>query len=718
MIIKFLVAFTMIAIALLSGGKSSLADNLTIISVVYLLFSLFVKFRKSSVEAFSSNLYLLIFLNIIVQLISVLTSVSITTSVLTWSTTGFSILFAFLASTQFTTTTERISLVRIMIIFSSIVSVLSFTNYIFGWHFIQYDISVIYPSYGHNRFAEFFLPYLPLSIYWFYQQRRNFIFKVIIIISFINFFISFSRASLISLAFIPAIIYMTKIRLFRHDYIRLLLLSCASILFFVIFTPIWLSFRSTTSSPATLSYIINKPFTVTDRFAYYRDVFLKLRSKPLFGFGQGTYNFNSVNFWSDTSSTIYTHNHFLQTLYESGFVGLFFELLFIVWVFSKANASAKTTEDKLLFLGICLSLVHAQMDFSWEIPIIKSTCLLFLFSIISNKRDTKVFKNNYYHKLLIAITLVLFICTVFPNIAAKFNFPFSTKSFENILSGQSDNTLSLSKTTLIRIWTNIESGNGSVYRFLFLRSLSEGALADAYRYYRLSRSSPYLTISITPADLYPLISRLAENPSALPFIDQFELLNDISSNYSPHDFYRISPDEYRNQIFIVINNLLKLVYESRSSTDTAKIYYWKYSEMLVNGQTKYEQYQAYIDKASQLDVSNAKYTLYSKINNALTSGNKDELSKYDALISNIPDNIKGTTELALQDHINFSLANIFLSKGDVLNELSYRRKSLVNTRTATFYIALSKRLMRLGMNIESDNVMDQCVSLYRNCRNY
>ena len=153
-------------------------------------------------------------------------------------------------------------------------------------------------------------------------SKFKFLIWIIEIIAIISIIILQSRLGLLSIIFIYFSIFMTQ-RLIRKKTIFSFLIILTSFIYF-----------SNTTNSNILSYNFSEDESSIQRIEFYNTAIDLIKQKPLFGFGLGSWKYESLSYSSLKNETIlvpyYTHNDFLQTFVEMGILGFIIYLSFFI----------------------------------------------------------------------------------------------------------------------------------------------------------------------------------------------------------------------------------------------------------------------------------------------------------------------------------------------------------------------------------------------------
>lgn len=171
------------------------------------------------------------------------------------------------------------------------------------------------------------------------------------------------------------------------------------------------------------------PSSLKGRLEFWKVAVNLFKYRPLHGFGIGSF-FSAyyIEYSGNEWYSRFAHNHYLQTVVEQGFVGLFILLGFIFLSFKNIFCSFKLKVTNKYTAGaigaVVAFLIHIGADFSWNFPAV--LILLFAFlGIALNNHDTNYNKNmtkksiKISYKLISLILLLVLIFSVWHFISNK-----------------------------------------------------------------------------------------------------------------------------------------------------------------------------------------------------------------------------------------------------------------------------------------------------------
>ena len=133
------------------------------------------------------------------------------------------------------------------------------------------------------------------------------------------------------------------------------------------------------------------PHALGDRTAYWRAALLDAHAHPLLGSGPGSFAAAWLRYRDVPTSTLDAHNLYLETLAELGPLGLA-TLLALLALPLVAIAAARRTDplSSALAAAYAAYLVHAGLDWDWEMPAVTSTALLLGCALVVAARRERV----------------------------------------------------------------------------------------------------------------------------------------------------------------------------------------------------------------------------------------------------------------------------------------------------------------------------------------
>lgn len=281
---------------------------------------------------------------------------------------------------------------------------------------------------------------LPIIIYFVHQVKKKwnkFLLRVIEYLSIIGIIILGSRLGLISLF----IIYFFYFFWYKNHRLN----QVFSIV--VIFTFSFFITNSQTVNNFDLSSLrienLNNDESTNQRLNFYKKAIDLSFNKPFTGYGLGSWKYESLPYDNNNNNDIlvpyYTHNDFLQILFELGIIGLAAYLFFLIILFKKILF----LEDKLrgvliiIFIAFVInSLLNFPLHRSQEIiPFILIASIIFSYSKKTNESKNK-------------LSLYILIFLVTPILGLSFLEHNSLKVQGKLISDYNLGTFSLTKNEI------------------------------------------------------------------------------------------------------------------------------------------------------------------------------------------------------------------------------------------------------------------------------
>ena len=282
---------------------------------------------------------------------------------------------------------------------------------------------------------------LPIIIYFVHQVKKKwnkFLLRVIEYLSIIGIIILGSRLGLISLF----IIYFFYFFWYKNHRLN----QVFSIV--VVFILSFFISNSQTVNNFDLSSLriekLNNDESANQRLNFYKKAIDLSFNKPFTGYGLGSWKYESLPYDDDNNNNdilvpYYTHNDFLQILFELGIIGLAAYLFFLIILFKKILF----LEDKLrgvliiIFIAFVInSLLNFPLHRSQEIiPFILIASIIFSYSKKTNESKNK-------------LSLYILIFLVTPILGLSFLEHNSLKVQGKLISDYNLGTFSLTKNEI------------------------------------------------------------------------------------------------------------------------------------------------------------------------------------------------------------------------------------------------------------------------------
>lgn len=233
------------------------------------------------------------------------------------------------------------------------VCILTLARFLTGDYYLHFDGQVRATFFGNpNHLAAFLAPALILSIGW-YQQARQFLLVVFIVLGALVFYLTLSKGAMLGVG--AAALYLVFApRIHRiKQWIPVLIVS-----FLGITIGVQLLFAARSSFMLQAS-------SIGSRIAVYQTSMIMLEKSPIFGIGLANFRDEFKKLVSSASpeqDTAFAHNTFLDMWLQLGILGLF---VFFVWILGAFHipADQKVQEVAFVFQAALLAkLVHGLVD--------------------------------------------------------------------------------------------------------------------------------------------------------------------------------------------------------------------------------------------------------------------------------------------------------------------------------------------------------------------
>lgn len=295
------------------------------------------------------------------------------------------------------------------------------------WGLSLPDFTLFYPSYGHNHFANVLILFLPI-IWWFLYNKKIRYWPIFLVVGYSLLLMSFGRVAIIIGLLQPLMLVLLLKRsdqissrrlknFFANNKLKQILLSVG--LTSVIF--IGFSFSGFFSSHHFCtewdsSRLICKSSSGSARLEYWRQAVLAIDSRPIFGYGPGTFYLISKKLSADGLTVSNAHNQILEYSAEHGLIAGF--LFFLLIILIAKNLYDSAIKDNSFFsiavsIAVFSVIIKSMFDYTWSFyAIAASTLMLSSFAISIKNNVTTRQKSNEGTSLsrfkLIASALFIF----------------------------------------------------------------------------------------------------------------------------------------------------------------------------------------------------------------------------------------------------------------------------------------------------------------------
>ena len=269
-------------------------------------------------------------------------------------------------------------------------------------------------------------------------SKFKFLIWIIEIIAIISIIILQSRLGILSLIFIYFSIFMTQ-RLIRKKTIFSFLIILTSFIYY-----------SNTTNSNILSYNFSEDESSIQRIEFYNTAIDLIKQKPLFGFGLGSWKYESLSYSSLKNERIlvpyYTHNDFLQTFVEMGILGFIIYLSFFIKIGFEIFKKFKL-DSFYFYSGIILVVFFGNTMLNFPVHRSQEIIPFMIFSaLILSISNIKLLRNKK-NPLFIYFLLILLI----PSSAIAYQEHKSLIIQGQLLSDYEKGNYSIKRNTLDKI---------------------------------------------------------------------------------------------------------------------------------------------------------------------------------------------------------------------------------------------------------------------------
>lgn len=234
-------------------------------------------------------------------------------------------------------------------------------------------MNLVYSLYGHSHLADFLLLSLPLVIV-FYLKKKTLLRFLVLSFLFLSFLLTFSRASFLVLSLTLFFLFY-QLKKFNFQKFN------PQVFLFFLIPVFWLLgiFASSLLYPIPLgkppkNWLERQAIKRVDtkRLEYFHQALVIFKNHAITGSGPGTFYLGSLRYQkSPVSWSEYSHNHYLQTLSETGVLGFTSFSLLLAWLLKTNFKIVKREKNPYLialYAGLLASTLHSFFDFDWQFP--------------------------------------------------------------------------------------------------------------------------------------------------------------------------------------------------------------------------------------------------------------------------------------------------------------------------------------------------------------
>jgi O-antigen ligase len=368
-------------------------------------------------------------------------------------------------------------------------------------------LNLITLSYGHSHYASFLLFAIPLS-WWFYYSEYSQIFRfrwLLIFFFYSLIFFTFSRVTLIlSVISFPFLIKKLNLKT-KIAFVFITFIALIGILF--------VSVYSGECPTNELKQQICKPITKEIRPEYFKQSFQAFIDYPVFGYGPGTFQLITEKYGvAGNFKSIYSHNFFLQSFSERGFiVGILF--IFLMAIFYKDAlfilSSKKKNIEYFLAISFILLFLNSLVDFDWNVFVIFQLSMIIVAGFLKKNHTQYRFITALWYFAAAVIIIHGFFILLFkvlladdyPNVAAKI-FPYVQRHTIQLIKHEDAN-----EQTLSRVMNLYRYDPDILHAFL---SLSESNNQKLLIYNQIVDVSPWANLNEQYSELLEIEKKYKE----------------------------------------------------------------------------------------------------------------------------------------------------------------------------------------------------------------
>jgi len=166
---------------------------------------------------------------------------------------------------------------------------------------------------------------------------------------------------------------------------------------------------------------LNNDESINQRLTFYNKALEMSFKKPAFGYGLGSWKYESLKYFKNENKTIltpyYTHNDFLQILFELGLLGLVAYVVFIGSLFKKAFIIQDQFKS-VIILSLILFTFNSLINF----PIHRTQeyiPFIIIASFIYSNKNRKLYTLKYSSSLFLIIIIPSIIISYFEHSSLK-----------------------------------------------------------------------------------------------------------------------------------------------------------------------------------------------------------------------------------------------------------------------------------------------------------
>jgi O-antigen ligase len=234
-------------------------------------------------------------------------------------------------------------------------------------------MNLFYPTYGHNHVVDVFLFAFPISAYGLVVLKKK-TWGVVSMLLIGGTVFSLSRLAIVVEAVLFAFLVLynsiktSKVQVYLL-VVSFILIGLSAIMFF------GTQIQNNTLLAGVGVRFIKQPIFQDGRWSYWREAVVAFFERPWFGAGPGTFSLLSKRYQTEPAvNSWFAHSYLLETLSETGLIGLFLVLLWGFFVIRSVRRGLKSGTHLRLYnalgLAIVVVFIYAAFDYTLEYLII------------------------------------------------------------------------------------------------------------------------------------------------------------------------------------------------------------------------------------------------------------------------------------------------------------------------------------------------------------
>jgi len=260
--------------------------------------------------------------------------------------------------------------------------------------------------------ASYLIMILPLLLACIFEahKRKDVLWAILLIIAFILNFLAllFTKAVSAYLALTLTILFFIFLIIKEHtlqiNWKKLLLVLGMAVFFFIAFFIKRADFFVNLKNPEN---------SIRQRIYYWQSAVEMIKERPLVGFGAGSFGIVYPRFKLEMANeTNYAHNLPLQLWAETGVIGLFIFVLFVIYLFRKCLKNDRDLIKMGVLFGSLAFLLHNIFDYSFYIPQVAIVFWVLVALVVKpaiEKNESSLTKKEKTYRVTLKYILVFLI---------------------------------------------------------------------------------------------------------------------------------------------------------------------------------------------------------------------------------------------------------------------------------------------------------------------